>query len=155
DFVAVDGSGATLSLARSKDKYTLGFDAESQEYYGFDEQGYRVGFNPALSAFGGMLRLTTKDGTSYDINASSGRITRSLDAHGNIIYQLGSDGNLEAQDQSGGIQLLAALSWSGNQITSITIPGQDVIHYYYDGNGDLDRVQTPATETSYVYGDSN
>jgi RHS repeat-associated protein/uncharacterized delta-60 repeat protein len=76
-FMAVDGSGATLTVNNT---IQLTRDRGTGEF--FDRLSGK-GYNPALSHFGGEYLLTTSGGLKYRINAKTGTVIERTDRAGN------------------------------------------------------------------------
>ncbi len=173
-FIAVDGSGATLTfLSDSQMNYVMTYDAADNEFVAtFEPSGIplpdgliyqyeTVGFNPAHDMFGLIdynspvedYQLTTKDGTTYLIDANSGQIQSVMNSNGSTTtYNYGTS-TITATD-NGKTVLTIALN-SNHEITSIQSPGQNAILYNYS-NGLLSSVQNlEGNETFYSYQDAS
>jgi YD repeat-containing protein len=192
-FVAVDGSGATLSIPPNgtsfqdddEDGHRMLYRPIDDEFYllntlisarvdheWFSMSDYLAddfGFNPARGAYGQLYQLTTKDGTSYMIDALSGQIQATMNANGtSIVYKTESDGTINAVTKRGDsnpITLFTIQIDANSRVTQINVPGQKPIHYRYesrfDSNGNLLAVNLISVKnqvgdtTRYAYQDPN
>jgi YD repeat-containing protein len=114
----------------------------SGTYSGFQGQP----FNPADALFGGVYVLTSKDGTAYRIDATTGSLLSVKDTNGNTLTY--SD---DAIVSSTGQKITFERDVQG-RIVSVKDPTQEYIRYEYDASGDLvsvtDRTQN---KTRMVY----
>ena len=181
NFVAVDGSGASLSLAPDPDwlQYLYYDKTDNEIINDFDNvdqgQGTETGYTPASDGFGLELDyyLSTKDGTQYEINSATGQIETVVDKSGNTtIYSESSDGTTITGTLYGGVYIapngdfddfsssgqvvLTITKNTDGEIESIAVPGENSIHYNYDDSGNLISVQNQTgNETFYSYQDPN
>ncbi len=122
---------------------------------------YSTGEGP-FSPFGGAYELTTKDGTTYEIDAGSGQIKSITNPNGSAIdYTVNADGSFTAVQAGTQNVLFSDKTDNLGRITSIGVPGQIPIVYAYSHfdpvsqlGGDLRSVQTPmGDKTYYAYQD--
>ena len=177
-FIDMDGSGATLTfLAESFNHYELTYDALDNEYVttfiaGLDGGpgvgppnldyfygNITDGFNPSDVMFGPTgtdYQLTTKDGTSYLIDATSGQIQSNTTASGTTTAydysHLDSNRTGTVTATTNGQNVLSITMTQG-RITEIQgAPGQNSIFYNYTGNNLLTSVQDQTGNTTlYSY----
>ncbi len=181
-FVALDGSGATLSIPRLGDDdfphgqpsdISLRYDPASNEFL-VDGSNYPaehfdlVGFNPARPNSGGKYLLTTKTGTSYLIDAITGQIKQSFHDNGAVttFQESASHDKIEitykSNPSAGATTLATIYRDSDGRVTSIVSPGRQTLKYYYS---DVDTAEESSAErlttvqdqmgnsTFYGYGD--
>jgi YD repeat-containing protein len=141
-FVAIDGSGATLHFNTSDFLST---------YNGSDNQlfGTHDGGSPgSVAAMTLPFQLTTKDGTSYFID-DTGLIQYVVNSNGSKTTYNYSAGSITAT--TGGTTLFTAYR-SGGRITSIDVTNAPPVTYNYDGNGNLVSVVNQLNQTTdYTY----
>jgi large repetitive protein len=104
---------------------------------------------PQDDGFGNRYLLTTKDGTQYEINATTGDLESVTDTNGNVLTY--SDTEIKS---STGVSVTFERDNQG-RITSVTDPlGQQVV-YGYDSKGDLVSVtDRDGNETKFEYDDA-
>ncbi len=180
-FVAIDGSGASLSLVTdyniqspSQPSITLSYDSLHNEYVVVNDtlgtsyvdngndggspilqnSALDIGFNPARPQLAVAYQVTESDGAAYIVNAATGEIESLTDKNGNTITYATNGNTITATDQSGQTVLTINTN-SDNEITSIQVPGQGSIDYAYDnGSHNLIEMQTPTGNTTlYSYQD--
>lgn len=131
-FVAVDGSGSTLTDGNTGVPYDLK-NSFSEFYSGDTGEGY----NPAFRDFGQHYSLTTKDGTVYKINAVTGDLESVTTANGVVT------------------------TYTRNVSTNVdeVYSGPEHVYIHHDLNGDVDWVSTDANgadpKISYTYTNDN
>ena len=176
-FVAIDGSGATLTVPPDPAgdlPNPLIYDAKDNEYlpvmdhydtfpfafpYGVsnsDIGSALSGFNPAKTMYGGHYQLTTKDGTSYIINGSTGRIESVSNPSGQkITYTVGSTTILATTGVGSSTKTIFTIQTNENgQIALIQVPGQPEITYQYNSDAELASVENMSgVKTFYEYED--
>jgi uncharacterized delta-60 repeat protein len=175
NFIALDGSGASLSVIldpqialkvpaeedmggwsptyRSLNtQVSLRYDPTDNEFLYVDHEGDLVSFNPANPAFGLAYQLTTASGTIYIINAATGEI-ESASSGGTIVYMVDpTTGNIV--DGNGNTLLNINWTngqWQGSQISSIDVPGQNPITYSYSGGNLTAVTDGSGNQTLYSY----
>ena len=171
-FVAVDGSGATLALSDDYDNNIVNYYPSDNEYgneadFSTDGGGGPVpeGFvfaadNSTLPGSAGNIfnqfRLTTKDGTSYLIDAITGAILSVTDTSGattTYTYDTSPNAsgtvtaNLNGQSQP----LFTIITNNNDEITSIT--GQVSATYGYTNRNLTSVINLAGNETLYSYQD--
>jgi YD repeat-containing protein len=133
-FKALNGSTNTLQLkSKSSDELPSGLNRTKWLNEGPDGKFREVGnpFDPANPFLGLEYVLTTKDGTAYIIDPTSGKLTEVRDPNGNrIIY---TD---DAITSSTGQKVTFERDADG-RIVSVADPLGEVIRYTYDASGDL------------------
>jgi uncharacterized delta-60 repeat protein len=172
-FVALDGSGATLTTQADMGRY-LAYDQEHQEYvFGYSTWSSQASYNPTRPNGPTDFYLTTKEGVSYTINGATGVINRVANAAGNgFKFHYDSDTNSGGQTvgtitakacpceegQTPGETLLTIKTLWGSQtgnverVTSIEVPEKDPIRYEYDTAGSLVWVQNESGDRfGYAY----
>ncbi|HUP81354.1 MAG TPA: putative Ig domain-containing protein, partial [Pirellula sp.] len=120
----VSDKGVTDKLTVSR--YQL--SKQGHEYFQF---GGAFPFNPEDPSFGGRFSLTTKEGISYRIDASTKQLTNVTDLNGNSLTY--SDGRILSLTG-------ASVSFSrdlNGRITSVTDPMGKSVGYTYSVSGDL------------------
>lgn len=109
---------------------------QGHEYFSF---GGGLPYNATDEQFGGShVRLITKEGLTYNINATDGVLNSVTDRNGNALTFSG-----DGIQSSTGVKVVFARDARG-RIISATDPAGGVVHYDYDGNGNLAAV-TDAT----------
>jgi RHS repeat-associated protein len=111
---------------------------EQNGYY--VDQTTGLNYNPADPLFGGTYTLTTSDGTSYILSATTGQIQSAKDSNGNAINYTSTFGE-QTPDAEG-------------LITSISDAAGQTVQYVYDSIENLIGVVDAAgNKTTYQYGD--
>ena len=120
----------------SDDGVTSTLSVRTNEYLTRDANGDYVGFqgspfNPADYIFGGVYVLTTQEGIEYEIDGTTGDLTKAKDLNGDVL----------TFDDSGiysdtGVAITFGRDAQG-RINSIQDPEGNEVTYRYDDNGDL------------------
>jgi RHS repeat-associated protein len=101
---------------------------------------------PQDDGFGNRYLLTTKDGTQYEINATTGDLETVTDTNGNVLTY--SDNAIVS---STGVQVTFERDNQG-RIISVTDPLEQKVKYGYDAKGDLVSVKDrDGNETKFEY----
>jgi large repetitive protein len=101
---------------------------------------------PQDNGFGNRYLLTTKDGTKYEINATTGDLESVTDTNGNVLTY--SDTEIKS---STGVKVTFERDNQG-RITSVTDPLGQKVKYGYDVKGDLVSVKDrDGNETKFEY----
>ena len=140
-FVCVDGSNSTLTVSNA----SLSYDPDTRELY--NSETYQL-FDPAT------YKLTTADGTVYQISGANGAITNSTDPSQQAT-SYASNGIT-----SGDVSVRFVRNLDDNTISSAQVyvnnvaVGSPILYGYTDG--DLTSVEArDGTTTQYAYGDSS
>jgi YD repeat-containing protein len=164
NFVCVDGSGATLSVAQNIVGTGVNTSYNGDPILLEQQNGYYIdsatgqNYNPADPLFAGSANntpnldpydytLRTSDGTAYVVNPTNGNLVSVADPNGNITnYSSLSNYVSETTDSpSNGQQ---------QHITSISDGAGQTVQYAYDSDGNLIGVINPTGgKTSYQYAD--
>lgn len=158
NFVSDKGVTSTLTVPNAEIKAQLDTNfADAGEFSG-NPNGvllYKEGklFNlagrpyvPQDDGFGNRYILTTKDGTKYEINATTGDLDSVTDTNGNVLTY--SDTEIKS---STGVKVSFERDNQG-RIISVTDPLGKHVKYGYDGKGDLVSVKDrDGNETTFVY----
>ncbi|MGB0712374.1 MAG: putative Ig domain-containing protein, partial [Gammaproteobacteria bacterium] len=127
-FVADPGVDSTLTV----DIHDLRFNDVTGEFESYID---RLPYNPAAPAFGGVYRLTTKEGLTYRIEGISGDLSRISDRNGNTLMI--DDSGIVANT---GERVTFETDPSG-RIAAVIDPSGNRVEYGYDAAGDLVRVE--------------
>jgi len=100
----------------------------------------------------GTYRMTRKDGTQYDFNAS-GALTRITGRNANALFLGYAGSNPETITDSYGRVTL--LGYDGNRLATVTDPAGRVTRIGYDTNGYLRTVTDNVSRTTYYDYDAN
>ncbi|MBE9011234.1 putative Ig domain-containing protein, partial [Pseudanabaenaceae cyanobacterium LEGE 13415] len=136
-FRALNGSTNTLQVRlRGTDELPSGLNRTKWFNEGPDGKFREVGtpFDPANPFFGLEYVLTTKDGTAYIIDPTTGTLTEVRDPNGNRITYTDN-----AITSSTGQKVTFERDAQG-RIVSVTDPMGEVVRYTYDASGDLTSV---------------
>jgi RHS repeat-associated protein len=106
-------------------------------------------YRPEDEGFGNKYILTSKDGTVYEINATTGDLETVTDTNGNKLTYT----DTEISSSSG--QKVTFGRDAQGRITTVTDPMGHVIKYEYDAKGDLVSVtDREGNQTKYEYDDA-
>ena len=103
-------------------------------------------YRPEDEGFGNQYVLTSKDGTKYTINATTGKLEQVADTNGNTLSY--TDSEIKS---STGVSVSFERDAQG-RITSVSDPKGGLVRYGYDSNGDLVSVtDRDGNTTGFVY----
>jgi YD repeat-containing protein len=125
-FAPDPGVTDTLTLTGAT---TMIRDLDTGEYFSIG--GTKLGFNPADPSLEIAYQLTTKDGTTYAIDASNGKLQSVADTNHNTLTF--TDAGISS---STGQHVVFQRDPQG-RMTSVSDPAGNRVLYQYDANGDL------------------
>jgi RHS repeat-associated protein len=157
-FVSDQGVTSTLTVPNAEVKANTDKNSNNAGDFSGNANGvllYKEGklFNlagrpyvPQDDGFGNRYILTTKDGTKYEINATTGDLESVTDTNGNVLTY--SDTEIKS---STGVKVTFERDNQG-RITSVTDPLGAKVQYGYDVKGDLVSVKDrDGNETKFEY----
>jgi RHS repeat-associated protein len=116
---------------------------QGHEYFQF---GGGLPYNPNDPSFGGRFTLTTLDGSTFAIDATTGKLNRAVSINGNSL--LFDDSKVTS---SNGMQVTFQRD-ARNRIVAVTDPAANKIQYTYNAVGDLVTVvDRDGKQTSLSY----
>jgi RHS repeat-associated protein len=158
NFVSDKGVTSTLTVPGAEVKGNVNTDSANAGEFSGNPNGlllYKEGklFNlagrpyvPQDDGFGNRYILTTKDGTVYEINATTGDLESVKDTNGNTLTY--SDTEIKS---STGVSVKFERDNQG-RIVSVTDPAGAKVRYGYDAKGDLVSVSDrDGNETKFQY----
>jgi RHS repeat-associated protein len=147
-FVADKGNTSTLTVPGSN-FHGSGGDAWLLQVPGKPGKYVTIGgllYRPDEQIFGNEYTVTTKDGTVYKINASTGKLNTVADTNGNTLTYT------DAEIKSSNGQKVVFERDNQGRIVSVTDPLGAKVKYEYDAKGDLVAViDRDGNTTKYEY----
>jgi len=160
DIRVLPGFGGTnLVLARPRftpdPGVTARLSAGTSSYLQVNERGELhapggIPYNPASPDFGGAYVLTTRDGTTYRINGSTGNLESAIDRNKNTLLYT-DDGIFQFVIEGASSVAIAISRDSLGHITEIRDPAGESFYYAYANNRIIESRDQLGNTTQYVY----